>query len=382
MASLRRLKNSPYWIACFTLSDGTRTNKSTKSTDKRAATRIAIEWEQAAKDARNGVLIESQARRVVNDILHRVGAERMNTDTVETYLKTWLDRQSNPATVERYSHTIDLFKAHLGKKAKGALTAVTHNDVLGFIKARQNSGVASKTASVDAKILNTAFNLARKLQFISTNPVEKALTVNPIHVESSERGQFTPEQVAKLLQTATGEWKTVILLGFYTGARLGDCVAMKWDSVKLSAGVVDFVPHKTRKTGKRVVVPIHPDLETHLQVIASTDKPETFLCPSLAEKGTSGKHGLSETFKRIMAKAGIDPKTVQGQGNRKFSKLTFHSLRHCFNSLLANAGVAQETRMALTGHSSVDINNDYTHLDVAKLKGAVDKLPSILPDAA
>lgn len=382
MASLRRLKNSPYWIACFTTSDGTRTNKSTKSKDRRDALRIAMDWELAAKDARNGLLIESQARKVVNDILQRAGAETLNTDTVETYFTTWLARQSNPATVERYSHVVDLFKAHLGKKAKGALTAVTHNDVLGFIKARQSGGVASKTVSIDAKILNTAFNLARRLQFVTANPVEKALTVNPIQVECSERERFTPEQVAKLLQTATGEWKTAILLGFYTGARLGDCAAMKWESVKLSAGVIDFVPQKTRKGGKRVVVPIHPDLEAHLQVIASTDKPETLLCPSLADKGPGGKHGLSESFKRIMVKAKIDSKTAQGQGNRQFSKLSFHSLRHSFNSILANAGVSQETRMAMTGHSSVEMNDNYTHLDISKLKGAVDKLPSVLTVAA
>lgn len=378
MASLRKLKNSPYWIACLTLSDGTRTNKSTKSTERRAAMRIAMDWEQAAKDARKGILIEAQARKVVNDILQRAGAEMLNTDTVETYFSNWLARQTNASTVERYSHTVDLFKTHLGKKAKGALSSVTYNDVLGFIKARQSEGIASKTVSVDAKTLNTAFNLARKLQFISANPVEKALTVHPIKVESSERERFTAEQVAKLLQTATGEWKTVILLGFYTGARLGDCAAMKWESVKLSAGVIDFV---VEKTSKRIVIPMHPDLEAHLESIASTDKPETFLCPSLAEKGTSGKHGLSESFKRIMAKAGIDSQTVQGQGNRQFSKVTFHSLRHSFNSILANAGITQETRMALTGHSSAAINSDYTHLDISKLKGAVDKLPSVLVTA-
>ncbi len=83
-----------------------------------------------------------------------------------------------------------------------------------------------------------------------------------------------------------------------------------------------------------------------------------------------------------MAKAGIDSQTVQGQGNRQFSKVSFHSLRHSFNSILANAGITQETRMALTGHSSAAINSDYTHLDISKLKGAVDKLPSVLTATA
>jgi integrase len=54
---------------------------------------------------------------------------------------------------------------------------------------------------------------------------------------------------------------------------------------------------------------------------------------------------LSESFKRIVIKAGIDPMVVAGKGTRKFTKRTFHSLRHSFNSLLANVGVAEEIRM-------------------------------------
>ena len=76
-----------------------------------------------------------------------------------------------------------------------------------------------------------------------------------------------------------------------------------------------------------------------------------------------------------MTRAGVDPMTVAGKGTRKFSKRTFHSLRHSFNSALANAGVAEEIRMKLTGHSSKAMNERYTHLQVATLKTAVNTLP-------
>ena len=59
---------------------------------------------------------------------------------------------------------------------------------------------------------------------------------------------------------------------------------------------------------------------------------------------------------------------VQGKGTRNFTRRTFHSLRHSFNSALANAGVAEEVRMKLTGHSSKDMNSRYTHLQVEALK--------------
>jgi integrase len=74
-------------------------------------------------------------------------------------------------------------------------------------------------------------------------------------------------------------------------------------------------------------------------------------------------------------KAGLDPGITDGKGVRKFTKRTFHSLRHSFNSALANAGVAEEIRMKLTGHSSKAMNDKYTHLEVEPLKNAMDSLP-------
>jgi len=53
----------------------------------------------------------------------------------------------------------------------------------------------------------------------------------------------------------------------------------------------------------------------------------------------------------------------------------YSSLRRSFNSALANAGVAEEIRMKLTGHSSKAMNDRYTHLLVAALRNAVTALP-------
>jgi integrase len=55
----------------------------------------------------------------------------------------------------------------------------------------------------------------------------------------------------------------------------------------------------------------------------------------------------------------------------------FHALRHSFTSGLANAGVAPELRMKLTGHSSERVHRGYSHHDMEVLKAAMAKLPSL-----
>lgn len=376
MASLTLKADCKNYVACFTLPDGTRTNRSTGTTDKKLAQKLADEWEEASKAASKGQFNEARARKVLNDILKRVGEDTIHSDTVEAFLREWLKGKENEGTNERYGHVVDLFLAHLGKKSQSFLTSVNHKDIQGFIKSREEAGLAPKTVVVDAKTLNTAFHLAKRLGFIEANPVEKALALHPLSGQSSKKEPFTPEQVATILQAATGEWRTVILFGYFTGARIEDCAGMKWSNIDFNENVVDYT---ARKTGVRAVIPMAPQLLARLESIA-TDTADPYITPELAKKKSGGKTGLSESFKNVMLKAGIDPQVVEGQGKRKFSKLSFHSLRHAFSSILANNGVDQETRMALIGHSESITNAGYTHLDLRKLRGAMVKLPAL--DAA
>ena len=379
MASLTRKHDCKNWIANITLPDGTRTSRSTGTDDKKLAQTIADSLEEATRKAKKSQFVEKDARAALNAILTRANEDTMSGDTVEDFLREWLQSKDNAGTNERYAPVVDAFLKHLGSKANGLLSKVGHKDALKFIKSRQAQNYASKTVRVEAKILSGAFNRAKKLDIIDSNPFVHALELAPIKVTSSKRIEFTPEQVSQILEVAEGDWKTVILFGYFTGARLEDCTSMKWSNINFDKGVIDYIESKGRK---RVVVPMSPQLEEHLQAIASTDSTDPYITPSLARKESGGKesggkNGLSGRFIRIMVKAGVDPQEIQGQGKRKFRRLTFHSLRHTTNTLLANNGIDQETRMALIGQTTKAVNSDYTHLDLSKLRGAMAKMPPL-----
>jgi integrase len=47
-----------------------------------------------------------------------------------------------------------------------------------------------------------------------------------------------PEQVTALVQAADNDdWKGLILVGFYCGARLGDCANLRWKQINLNAEI-------------------------------------------------------------------------------------------------------------------------------------------------
>jgi integrase len=182
--------------------------------------------------------------------------------------------------------------------------------------------------------------------------------------------------VALLVERAEDDWKGMILAGYYTGARLSDLARLKWSNIDLQEKTITFWQKKTEaKSAKaKVKIPIHPELEEYLISGPLNDNPDAPVFPQLHQKPGSGKSGLSMAFKRIMQRAGIDGGIIRerrGEAGRSVSALSFHSLRHSFNSALANAGVSQELRQKLTGHASGAMNTLYTHHELETIRDAV-----------
>ena len=143
MASLWKRTASPYWVCCFSGPDGRRLKKSTKQKDRRKALSICIDWERAAEQARVHALTETQARRVVSEMVERTTGEPVQFYTAEEWLRGWLDDKSKSkatATFVRYRHTVEAFLSHLEAKAKANLAHLKSRDVQTFRDKQLESG--------------------------------------------------------------------------------------------------------------------------------------------------------------------------------------------------------------------------------------------------
>jgi integrase len=336
---------------------------------------VALEFERAAKLGRAGNLVEAQARKVLSDIMARTGGEdTLRSPSVENFLNDWLATKvanKSKGTSTRYGVAITDFLASLGNRSAKPITSLTTGDVERFLKFRTDKRLAPQTLILDIKIIGAALNHARRQGIIATNPAE---SVELPKGKSMERGTFNPVEVKLLVDAAKGEWKTLILLAYFTGARMGDCCRMAWSDVDLMAATLTYTQSKT---GEKVTMPIHKDLLAHLNQLAATDQPDVFLMPHTSALKSGGRKGLSESFKRIMRDAGLDAGLAKKAGVRQLSRRTFHALRHSFNSAMANAGVSQEVRMKLTGHKTESVNRGYTHHELKPLRAAVRKIPSL-----
>jgi integrase len=375
---------SPFWIACYNGigTDGKvlRFKRSTKTTDPKLARRLADEWEQLEKLAGQKRLTESQCRKVIAEMYERTIGEPLHFRTAREYLAEWLENTKADVEVRsylRYFQIIHEFLAHVGVKADRLLREITPADIRSWRDALKRKGLSAPTVNGAITVLRMPFKSAHDLGYIEINPCMKA-SVRPLKDEARNvsKDVFTPEQIAALLQAAPSEdWRGMIMLAYFTGLRLRDCSELRWNNVNLDKGIITVT---TRKTKKDVTVPIHPQFAAWLDSqTRGIGKAPVF--PSLAGKSGSGTTGLSMTFKHIMERAGIKGRLLReatGEG-RSQSSLSFHSLRHSFNSALANAGVAQELRQKLTGHASAEMNAQYTHHELESLRAAASVIPSI-----
>jgi integrase len=371
--SLWKREKSPYWICCYTSSTGQRLKRSTKQKDRKKAWEVCLAIERAENHAKNGTLTEQAAKKIIGEILERTTGEPLHNYKVHDWLAHWLEMKAQvraAKTIARYRQVIRDFITSLGNRANLALAHITSKDVLAYRNSIIATSKTARTANLSVKVVSAAFNAAVRQHIIESNP---ATALESLPIKTEERATFSPAQVSKLLRAAEGDWKGAILLGYYTGARLGDVANMRWSTIDLDQRLIRFTPSKTKKP---VTIPMHADLKRELFERPGIGK--AFLFPSLAGKGTGGKHGLSGRFAAIMERAGIEGKiTRHAEGGRATSNLSFHSLRHSFNSAMANAGVSQEIRQKLTGHASAEMNARYTHREMQPLRAAIAAIPSL-----
>jgi integrase len=250
--------------------------------------RLALKWEEAARGARRKTFTAAQAHRVLSECVAISTGEKLETYTLRTWLEEWL-KSKHGATAERtlikYTADLNTFVESLGGRADITLGAIEPGDIRRWRDARRKSGLSVTTCNLAVKVLKGAFARAVALGYIPTNP---CAAVDRLKDDAAAtRDVFSTEQVNALVNAAEGDWRGVILCGFFTGLRMRDITDMIWERVDLSKGLLK-VP--TTKTGVVVTVPLHPELMKWLKSRErGIGKAPVF--PSLFQKSGAGKSG-------------------------------------------------------------------------------------------
>lgn len=336
MASLRKKARSPYWWGCFTLPDGTRSQRSTRQIKRKEAQKLADEWEKLSKSNAGA----RQAQKVINEI-HRVAhGVDIPMSTAGGYIEAWIsrrEREVKPATFNAYKGRASSFLTFLGSAAKEPLGNVTPQ-----MLQRYRDEVASTrtvaTANQGVKILRIIFEDVRRDGYLTENIAKDVRPWKDAEVTASRR-PFTLPELKVVLSVADDEWRSMIFFGIYTGQRLADLARITWANLDLETNVLRIV---TAKTGRTVIVPLCAPLCEHILTLPAGDNPAAPVHPRCRQHLYVGGRAatISRQFGEILAAAGLreatSHKAQEGKQGRSAKRtpnaLSFHSLRHTATS--------------------------------------------------
>lgn len=210
---------------------------------------------------------------------------------------------------------------------------------------------------------------------LTTNPW---LKIKTLIRQDHTRRELTVAELGKVCASLEGEMRILFGLGMYTGLRLADCALLEWHNIDLGRRIIQLIPRKTARQShnKPVTIPLHPTLQYILENVPNT-KRLGYVMPETAALYKHNSSMLTAKIQQHFEACGIQTKIPQGNGRRALTDVGFHSLRHTFVSLTANAGVPLAVVQAIVGHSNPAMTRHYFHENEQALRDAVMALPAI-----
>ena len=390
MASVFKRKGTDRYLAGFHDHTGKHCTRSTRTTDKSAAKRIAAKWENASALRREGVIDPRQ--------------EEMQNETqksVELHLADYQAKLEAGGSGERHvSRTLKMIRTIA---AKGEFTAAANISADGVNRFAAELKTKGRSARTIQSYLTAIKSLTRWLVSNGKLPSDPLATVkkpNPETDRRLERRMLRHDEWHWLRDaTAAGEDRfgmsgseRVLLYetAIQTGLRSNELRSLTRGRLYLTAEK----PYITCKAGstknrKEARQYILSDLANRLRVHIATKAPKApvFSLPADYEMAEMLRADLDDARKAWLHEARQDPEEFANREQSDFlnvknhegESLDFHAMRHTCGGWLAMTGAHPKSIQSVMRHSSITLTMDtYGHLIPGQEAETVARLSNLL----
>lgn len=305
------------------------------------------------------------------------------------------------STIRVRKHEISRLLDYFAKLKLKNITRKMYQDALNGLKQR---GFAENTIDGAHRTGRMVFKKAIEMELIKKDPSEFAHVPKEIKtVEDLEKEDEVPkylekDELSKFLKTAKKDGLdqdyTMFMVLAYTGMRVGELCALKWNDVDTEEGSIRITKTYYNPTNNMVEYKLlTPKTPTAKRII---DVDQAII--KLLEEHKSEQKKLKMMYRDRYYDKGfiftnIDKypgypiyiKKVENRMSRLMkisgieNKLTPHSLRHTHTSLLAEAGVSLPEIMKRLGHKDDDTTKDvYLHITKSMKKEASQKFARLM----
>ena len=249
-----------------------------------------------------------------------------------------------------------------------------------------------KTLKTIKVVLNGAYNMALDLDWIENSPLARVRL--PENAKQRKKKEpISQEEFSRLIKKVgeDSDYYVPIMIGWYTGMRLGEILALTWNDIDLSNGiihvrkqVIDNKVSKLKTASSERDIRIGQTLtevlltERNRQLLARENYGTHYI--TYAEKNGIVSEGKADTFdyvcRRPWGKA-ICRASLQWKCTRMAEFLgkpfSFHAMRHSHSTLLIEAGATVKAVQERLGHSRAETTMEiYSHVTKKQKNEAVE----------
>ena len=304
-----------------------------------------------------------------------------------TISETWLEICSascKNSTIMKYRNIVEIYlKPYLGEYS---ISKISSEDITKMCKdlssngGRNKTGLAPKTIADTISVLRSIrlyaitenYPVNFEIKTLKYKKVEKPLRI----FDQNEQKKLSDYLIQNQSMVHTG-----ILFCLYTGIRIGELCALKWEDISFETCTVYI--HKTmfrlqtKAEKKKTKIFIStPKSESSIRTIPLPEYIMNILSAYQKEPESYFLTGHKETF--------IEPRTIQYRFKKILQKCgiadaNFHALRHTFATRCVEAGFDIKSLSEILGHSGVNITlNRYVHPSMELKRTNMNKLAEFL----
>jgi len=182
--------------------------------------------------------------------------------------------------------------------------------------------------------------------------------------EGTKRTAIPAEDREKIWQAieAGNRDAELAMIYLYTGMRPSELLEVKKENVDLAARIM--IGGMKTEAGKDRHIPLHKDILPFIERLLQTEGEYLVMAQNRGKlcRMIYNRFNINH-WQPLMKELGME-------------QYTPHYARHTCATMLREAGVADDLRKLILGHSSGDITDRYTHVSDAMLVEAIDQIPS------
>lgn len=409
MASIYKRDGNGNWFASWFDHEGARVVRSTRTTDKRLAERLAQRWEDHAIERRSG-LIDARAETLAAQEARPLADHRAD---FAAYLEA---KGTSPETIDAADSRIARILTHA--KAE-RIADLTPSAIMGAIQhlrtpgAMSENGLSAKTASHYVRAIKSFSRWLVRDKRTTTDPLSHLAGFNADTDRRRVRRDLTPDEVARLIDAAEKSdtvrvprptrdenkerqttmvrmrcpdraWAYRIAAG--TGFRASEVASLTRESFDLDAETPTVTVEACySKRKRRDVQPMRADLADQLRSWLRTKEAGTPVCPLPHGKAALLIRADLDAARAVWIAEATTPAERAKREASDFLRHTdsagrvadFHGLRHTFISRVVQSGASVRVAQELARHSTPTLTiGRYSHARLNDLTRALDNLPA------